>query len=221
MTETISPTTRGENTRQAILEAGYSLFIEHGFHATSMRRIAERAGIAVGGIYNHFASKNAIFDVLILEKHPYRQILPILQSAPGDTIETFVQNAARTIIAELDRRPDFMKLIFIEITEFKGRHVPLIFQVVYPQIAQLLERFRAHDDRLREIDLPVIMRTFIGMLFSYYIMEYLTGPNELPGMATGSGAAGSGATGGGAARSGAEEYVDIFLHGILKSPEGV
>ena len=49
--------TKGETTRLAIEDAAVNLFMEHGYHATSMRQIAERAGLALGGIYNHFSSK--------------------------------------------------------------------------------------------------------------------------------------------------------------------
>ena len=49
--------TKGETTRIAIEDAAVKLFMEHGYHATSMRQIAEHAGLALGGIYNHFSSK--------------------------------------------------------------------------------------------------------------------------------------------------------------------
>ena len=49
--------TKGERTRQEILQSAHQLFLKNGYHGTSMRQIAEGAGIAVGGIYNHFASK--------------------------------------------------------------------------------------------------------------------------------------------------------------------
>ena len=59
-----------------------------------MRQIAERAGLALGGIYNHFPNKETIFSELILERHPYRQILPILLNTPADNPESFVRSAA-------------------------------------------------------------------------------------------------------------------------------
>lgn len=198
------PLSKGERTRQAVLAAAHNLFLEHGFHATSMRQIANRADMAVGGIYNHFASKEAIFDVLILEKHPYQQIIPILQSAPGDTLEEFARNAACNMVAELNQRPDFLKLIFIEIIEFNGSHLPLLHQTVYSQVAPLLERFNLPDNRLREIPMPVILRSFIGLIFSYYIIQYMTGPVHISWMK-------------GGANMG--QFVDIFLNGILKPAE--
>ena len=40
--------TKGEVTRLAIEDAALSLFMEQGYHATSMRQIAENAGLALG-----------------------------------------------------------------------------------------------------------------------------------------------------------------------------
>ena len=57
-------TTKGEVTRLAIEEAALELFMEQGYHATSMRQIADKAGLALGGIYNHFSSKDEIFEAV-------------------------------------------------------------------------------------------------------------------------------------------------------------
>ena len=40
---------KGEITRQTIEDAAIELFMEQGYHATSMRQIAKRAGISLGG----------------------------------------------------------------------------------------------------------------------------------------------------------------------------
>lgn len=53
-----------EDKRQAILDAALDLFNERGFHATNVPQIAERAGVAVGTIYHHFPSKEAIVNEL-------------------------------------------------------------------------------------------------------------------------------------------------------------
>src|SRR5512145_1792969 len=142
MTDEI-PLSKGERTRQAILEAAHPLFIEQGYHATSMRQIADGAGLALGGIYNHFASKGDIFQAVIMDKHPFLQIMPLLTSAPGDTIEAFVRNTARSMIDELGHRPDFIKLMFIEVVEFNGAHMPQVFQFFLPAIQPLVMRFTA------------------------------------------------------------------------------
>ena len=131
---TIGTSTKGERTRQIIMDAAYELFLTQGYAATSMRQVARQAGLALGGIYNHFPSKEAIFSELILVNHPYRQILPIMLNAPSEDPETFVRAAAQTLVDELGRRPDFIKLMMIEMVEFKGRNMPHILEQVLPQV---------------------------------------------------------------------------------------
>lgn len=48
---------RGGQTRAAIFEAALALFGEHGYEATTMRAIADRAGVSLGTSYHYFPSK--------------------------------------------------------------------------------------------------------------------------------------------------------------------
>jgi AcrR family transcriptional regulator len=201
MTEEKSSLTKGERTRQSIEDAAYALFLEQGYHGTSMRQIAERAGLALGGIYNHFASKEDIFQALIIEKHPYTQILPLIEQAPGNTTEAFIRNAARAIQDELGRRPDFIKLLFIEIVEFNGRHFPKLFETVYPHILPTLQRLGAPESGVRAIPLPVLLRTLMGSIIAFYLTEFLMTDNNLPVPLR---------------NTSLEDFLDIYLHGILE-----
>ena len=53
-------TRRAEDTRRKIYEVAMELFREKGFEETTMRDIAAKAGVALGGAYYYFASKDAI-----------------------------------------------------------------------------------------------------------------------------------------------------------------
>lgn len=53
-------TPRAEDTRRKIYEAAMELFREKGFEETTMRDIAAKAGVALGGAYYYFSSKDAI-----------------------------------------------------------------------------------------------------------------------------------------------------------------
>jgi len=61
-TTTLKPriTQRAEDTRRKIYEAAMELFREKGFEPTTMRDIAAKAGVALGGAYYYFSSKDAI-----------------------------------------------------------------------------------------------------------------------------------------------------------------
>lgn len=49
---------------EAILAAALELFVDRGFHGTSVPSVAERAGVAAGTIYHYFASKEALVNAL-------------------------------------------------------------------------------------------------------------------------------------------------------------
>jgi AcrR family transcriptional regulator len=195
-----SSLSKGERTRQAVMEAAYELFLEQGYAATSMRQIAERAGLALGGIYNHFTGKEAIFSELILDRHPYRQILPIMLNAPAEDPETFVRSAAQTMLDELGKRPDFIKLMLIEIVEFNGRNMPEIIERVLPEVLPLIQRFSKQKGLLREIPPFVFFRAFLGLFFSYYITEMMIADTSLSNTQS----------------QALDHFVEIFLHGILR-----
>lgn len=49
-----------ESTRRRILSVALALFREKGFTGTTMRKVAEEAGLSLGAAYHHFESKQAI-----------------------------------------------------------------------------------------------------------------------------------------------------------------
>lgn len=190
---------KGERTRNAIVDAAYALIIEQGYAATSMRQIADRTELALGGIYNHFSSKEDVFQAIVEERHPFFQIVPVLQDVDGQTVDEFVHNAAHKLIAQLGKHPDFLNLMLIEIVEFKGKHVPVLFKKMFPMIMPIAQHIAGLDGELRPIPHPVLMRAFLGMFFSYYITEILVAPVMRPEM-----------------RANALDYfANIFLYGIL------
>ena len=195
---------KGERTRQLIVDTAHRLFVEQGFAATSMRQIADQSGLALGGIYNHFPNKEAIFEEVILGRHPFHQVLPLLKAAPGDTVEEFVRNAAKSMVAELGRRPDFVKLLFVELVEFEGRNIPKMFNVVYPEILPLVKRFMNRKGELRNISPLILFRAFLGLFFSYYMTEFMLANTP---MIIGQ-------------KNSLDTFVDIFLHGVLAEKEG-
>lgn len=56
---------RGRTTRDRLLVAARDLFGANGYDATSVEAILEAAGVARGGLYHHFASKEALFDAVL------------------------------------------------------------------------------------------------------------------------------------------------------------
>lgn len=191
---------KGERTRSAILDSAFRLFVEQGYAATSMRQIAARAGLAPGGLYNHFASKDEIFRAVLEERHPFLEILPALNEVQGKSVEEFTRDAAHMLVDQLGLHPAVANLMLIEIVEFKGRHVPSLFEKFVPEILPLALHIRRLEGHMRDIPPLVLARAFLGMFFSYYITGVLMGNAMPPEMQAGA----------------LDHFVDIFLHGVLE-----
>lgn len=79
-----------EDTRQKILEKALELFSARGYTSVSVGEIAKAVGIKAPSLYNHFPSKQAIFDAIVESTAAQYQ-------ADTDKINIHVQNAAQDI----------------------------------------------------------------------------------------------------------------------------
>jgi AcrR family transcriptional regulator len=59
---------RARRTVEAILEGAAQVFEKHGYAHTTTDRIAERAGVSVGSLYQYFPNKDAVI-VALAERH--------------------------------------------------------------------------------------------------------------------------------------------------------
>jgi len=62
-------TPRAEQTRAAITEAALALFRSRGYEATTMRAIAEQAGVSTGNAYYYFGSKEELIQEFYTRSH--------------------------------------------------------------------------------------------------------------------------------------------------------
>lgn len=70
--------TKAERTRQFIIEKASHLFNKKGFHGTSMNDILSATGLAKGGVYGNFASKEEIVKEAFL--YSFKQVSEELSS---------------------------------------------------------------------------------------------------------------------------------------------
>lgn len=88
---------RSRKKRDALLQSALALFAEQGYEETSVEEIAHRAGAAVGGFYQHFASKRQI--LLVLMDHLLQEVSSLaLQIGPADLQDV------RALIARMVRQ---------------------------------------------------------------------------------------------------------------------
>lgn len=192
--------TKGERTRQALLDAAYQQFVQRGFHAASMRAIADAAGITPGGIYNHFAGKDDLFAAVVVAHHPLTRIFPQLMAAEGDTPEERLRNAAQTIVAELEADEGLLNLFLAEMIECEGKHLALLSEALMPKALAFIGELHASLQTPPGITPFGLLQTFVGtVLATVFTRRFLASAGApLPALA------------------GIDEFMDVYLHGILQ-----
>ena len=162
--------TKGMMTRNEIIAAAHTLFVDQGYHGTSMRQIAEGAGVTLGGIYNHFSGKEDIFKSLIIEYHPISEVVTKLDIIQGSNVPETFHFAAQTIQSTLQERGDFINLLFAELIEFQGEHINTIFEEVFPRVLDISKKFL--DGReLRSKNISVMFLSFLALMFAFFIIN--------------------------------------------------
>lgn len=83
----------GVRTRERILEEALPLFAEHGFAGTSIRRVANAAGVNVATLAYHFQDKQGLYDTVVQKLHrDLDDALPHIPATPAaELLETVVR----------------------------------------------------------------------------------------------------------------------------------
>jgi TetR/AcrR family transcriptional repressor of mexJK operon len=114
--------------RDAILKAARDLLLEHGYGQTSMEMVAAAAGVGKPTVYNHFGSKEELFEAIIaVRRQAVMERIRGLQTPTDDPradLEQFAvefQNAVlhpnsrlwdRLVISEAGRQPELARTLF-------------------------------------------------------------------------------------------------------------
>ena len=116
---------RSKVSAEQALKAALQLFSSQGFGATSMRDIADRAGMSMGNLYHHFGHKEAMFQQLLDSywerlqdpEHPLQKLF-----ARADFPED-LEEMATVIEGVVEENAPYILLIYVDVVEFRGDHI--------------------------------------------------------------------------------------------------
>ncbi len=159
------------------------LFSSQGYRGTSIREIAEAAGVSTGNVYHHFADKETIFQTVLsqywkaIENPDFPFNKALASGTFPDNLEELAVAAREGV--RLWRR--HVALIYVDVVELSGNHI----RKFYSEMASRFERFIvAHGETLSGEIRPGVPVTTAVMLASrvflqYYAVEILFGvPNQ-------------------------------------------
>jgi AcrR family transcriptional regulator len=169
---------KSERSRRLVLDAALQLFSHQGYRATSVREIAEAAGVSTGNVYHHFPDKEALFNTLLDEfwkisetpRYPFTRAL-----RTGRFPENIEQLGAAARDSVREFRP-YMALFFVDVLEFEGTHIRRFYSGAPALFTELLQKSGGEDlcKRLRPGVSPVsaLLMTW-RLFFNYFTIELL------------------------------------------------
>jgi AcrR family transcriptional regulator len=171
-------------TREKILAGAFKAFSVHGYHKTSIKKIAKAAGIKSSAlIYHYFEDKKALFNAVIRELSPVRD-LPMLNSEfeeqafdiPPEILLTQLGKGMLSLLEDAEIT-NIMKLFLSEAVRMPEVATSLID--TQEQILGFLTRYFQHqidNGTFREHKSEIAARAFIGTILANILANIVFTP---------------------------------------------
>lgn len=151
---------------QEILTAAEAVFIEQGLAGASMSQIAERAGVAVGTLYNRFKDREALLVMLLAQRRA--ELLAVLevtasQLGPLELPERLTR-VVHALLLQCEQHRPFLRLVFA--SEWgHGPSKELMLRALREQLESVLAPSRSALRADPEGSFPVLLLCLVrGML---------------------------------------------------------
>jgi AcrR family transcriptional regulator len=160
--------TRSRGTVDAILEAAAQVFTTHGYAAGTTNRIAARAGVSIGSLYEYFPSKDALL-VALMERHVAEgervlaDAAATIAASPG--LDATVRSFVRAMVT-LHARDRALHRVLFEEAPFP-RAVRRSIEALETRVVEVVEAYlRAHPESTRRdaaLAATVVVHTIEGL----------------------------------------------------------
>lgn len=144
---------RSRATVDALIEATARILVKEGFDKASTNRIAEKAGVSIGSLYQYFPSKEALVAAVI-DRHN-QELMQVVHAALAEVAALPIEEAVRRLVAvaiEAHRIDPKLHRVLAEQIPRTGRleRVETFNRETYALFRAYLEGRR---DELRNVDL--------------------------------------------------------------------
>lgn len=170
--------------RQRILESAKQLFLEMGYHGSSMNQIAQNAGVTKLTVYNHFQDKATLFTCAIEDTCEH-----ILSTRPreltADSNFIVVLNEVCELALNIVNLPEAIKLDLL-LLELAAEHSPLVeqfYRASHLKMRQVWEQIfqeAASFGFIQQADPALQTELMVSLLMGLRHQEVLLGMRERP-----------------------------------------
>lgn len=162
---------RAELTRERILTAAAHVFAEYGYAAGTTNRIAERARMSIGSLYQYFPNKDAVLAELLvrhLDRSTWTEADQLDLSA--GSLEKMVRTLVRDAIDNHRDDPQLLRIMIEEAT-LSQELLDTIDRRSRDRVAQLRDVLARHPDvHVRDLDTAAELIVFTVELNTHKLM---------------------------------------------------
>lgn len=175
-----------EKNKLKIERAALQLFTRKGFHGTTVREIAKKAGVSMGKLYIYYDSKEDIFIDLVhhlgrkMEAIRQKDLIPLMASLDPESLRKLAKAIGRVVAENLD----YWRLMYIDVVEFRHKH----FIHSFREIAGGLRMYANAVIQTSKIAFPdgvdpsLAYTAIYLQFFTYFLAEELFGAKRHLGM---------------------------------------
>jgi AcrR family transcriptional regulator len=163
-----------EQTSDAILEAAEQVFAADGVAKARMETIAQVAGVAVGTLYNHFDTREALFSALVAARRSEIQagLDDALERGEGKPFEQQLELFLLSASNHLERHQAFLRIL-MEAEHMHGK-TRFAMETVWKR-AELLVQRGVKARALRADDAELFPSLLMGLLRSCMVRRLYHG----------------------------------------------
>ena len=168
-----------QKNKEKIHHAALDLFTKQGFHGTTVREIAKKAGISMGKLYIYYETKDAIFIGLVdalerqMELTRQARLLPLMQSADPASLRKLGMEVGKVVSENLD----YWRLMYIDVVEFRHKHFIHSFREISGGLRMFTRVLfkKAKSPFPGTVDAGVAYTTLYLQFVTYFLIEELFG----------------------------------------------
>lgn len=157
-------------TREVILDTAEKLFASRGVDGVAVRDLARDMGLTAPSLYNHFSSKQALYDAVL--ERGLRPIVELLAGAwqPGGLHPDQIRMTVDRLLTHLARHPHLAPLLQRALLEDSKSVKNLLARWVGPLYREgfTIIRNSADDAGWNSDELPHLALGLFGMVFAYF-----------------------------------------------------
>jgi len=175
-----------EKNKIQIRRAALHLFTRKGFHGTSVREIAARAGVSIGNLYTYYDTKEGIFIDLVnhmgrkMETIRQEELLPLMESLDQESLRELARAIGRVVAENLD----YWRLMYIDVVEFRHKHFIHSFREIAGGLRSYAKAVIHHSSVAfpEGVDPSLAYTAIYLQFFTYFLAEELFGARRHLGM---------------------------------------